>query len=209
MSDESVKKRGLLVVISGFSGGGKGTLIRKLMSKHEGYALSVSATTRAKRPGERDGVDYFFVDDARFREMVAKDELLEYAQYVGHFYGTPRVFVENTLSKGKDCILEIDLQGAMKVKEKCPDAILIFVTPPSARELMTRLKGRGTESEETIEKRLLRASVEAMSMESYDYILINDELNKAAATLHAMIQIQHMRPNKENEIVKKIREELK
>ena len=139
--------QGMLIVISGFSGAGKGTLIRRLMAEHgEDYALSVSATTRAPRPGEVDGKDYFFLDKARFQEMIHEDRLLEYARYVDNYYGTPRDYVEEQMRAGKDVILEIEIQGALRIKGQYPEAVLIFVTPPSAEELRSRLVNRGTET---------------------------------------------------------------
>ena len=186
--------QGLLVVISGFSGAGKGTLIKRLIETHgEDYALSVSATTRNPRPGEVDGKDYFFVDKERFQEMIQKDQLLEYARYVDNYYGTPREYVESRMQEGKDVILEIEIQGAMRIKGQYPDAVLIFVTPPSAGELKRRLTGRGTESPEVIRKRLNRAADEAVGVEAYDYILINDDIDHSAELLHKAIQLQHMR----------------
>ena len=143
--------RGILTVISGFSGSGKGTIMKALLERHQNYALSVSATTRSPREGEVDGREYFFKTKEEFQEMISKNQFIEYAQYVDHYYGTPRGYVERCLSEGRDVILEIEVQGARKVKEMIPEAVLVFVTPPSARELRERLIGRGTETMEVIE----------------------------------------------------------
>ena len=202
--------QGLLVVISGFSGAGKGTLIKRLIETHgEDYALSVSATTRSPRPGEVDGKDYFFVDKERFQEMIHKDQLLEYARYVDNYYGTPREYVESRMQEGKDVILEIEIQGAMRIKGQYPDAVLIFVTPPSAGELKRRLTGRGTESPEVIRKRLNRAADEAVGVEAYDYILINDDIDHSAELLHKAIQLQHMRTQRKLPFLYEISRELR
>ena len=134
-----MKEKGILIVVSGFSGSGKGTIMRELLKKYDNYALSVSATTRAPRPGEEEGREYFFKSTEEFEKMIAKDELIEYARYVDNYYGTPRVYVEEQLEAGKDVVLEIEIQGALKVKEKFPDTLLLFVTPPSAQELRSRL----------------------------------------------------------------------
>ena len=146
-----MNQRGILIVVSGFSGAGKGTLMKELMKRYEEtYALSVSATTRNPREGEVDGREYFFKTTEEFEKMIAKEELIEYARYVENYYGTPRTYVEQQLEAGKDVILEIEIQGALKVKERFPDTLLLFVTPPSAKELRRRLVGRGTETMEVI-----------------------------------------------------------
>ena len=155
-----MENKGKLVVISGFSGAGKGTLMKALMKEYgDSYALSVSATTRNPRPGEMDGVDYFFVTKDKFEQMIAEDALIEYAQYVGNYYGTPKEYVQQQLDLGKNVILEIEIQGALKIKEKFPDTVLMFVTAPNANELKNRLVGRGTETPEVIAARQIgRAS---------------------------------------------------
>ena len=149
-------EKGMLVVVSGFSGAGKGTIMKRITEKYDNYALSISATTRSPREGEEEGKSYFFVSKARFEEMIDKDELVEYAKYVDNYYGTPRKFVEDCLNRGKDVILEIEIQGALKIKKKYPGSLLIFMTPPSAEELRSRLIGRNTEDEATVNKRLSR-----------------------------------------------------
>ncbi len=153
-----MSRKGCLVIISGFSGAGKGTVVKALMERFDCYALSISATTRQPRPGEENGREYFFKTKEEFEELIRQDALYEYAQYVSNYYGTPKAYVEEQLEAGKDVILEIEVQGALKVKEKNPDALLLFVTPPSAQELKRRLEGRGTETPEVIEERMARAA---------------------------------------------------
>ncbi len=203
------KRNGMLVVISGFSGSGKGTLVKKLMEDYDYYSLSVSATTRKPRPGEVNGKDYFFVTKDEFFEMMKNDELLEYASYVDNFYGTPKAYVKQEMQKGKDVILEIEMQGALKVKAKFPEAILVFITPPSPEELLERLKKRGTESDDIILKRMAKAAQEAEGIEAYDYILINDNLDKTAKHLNYLIQDQHMRVRSQIDFVESIRSGLR
>ena len=181
------KKKGILIVVSGFSGAGKGTLMKRLLEDYDDYALSVSATTRSPRPGEEDGREYFFKSVEEFEKMIAQDELIEYAKYVNNYYGTPKEYVMQQLEEGKDVILEIEIQGALKVKEKYPDTLLLFVTPPGARELKERLVGRGTESPEVIAQRLSRAVEESDGMESYDYLVVNDDITECTNRLHTII----------------------
>ena len=204
-----MNEHGMLAVISGFSGAGKGTLMKALLERYDNYALSISATTRSPREGEVDGREYFFVTEERFKEMIEKGELIEYARYVSHYYGTPKEYVLSQMEQGKDVLLEIEIQGALKVKERFPEAILIFVMPPSAEELKRRLVGRGTESMEVINARLRRAVEEAEGMESYDYILINDEIDACVERLHQMIMTQHGRVSNNMAFLSQIREELK
>jgi guanylate kinase len=181
-------EKGILVVISGFSGSGKGTLMKKLIEEYGAdYALSVSATTRDPRPGEVDGKDYFFVSKDRFEEMIQTDALVEYAQYVENYYGTPKQYVLEQLDAGKNVILEIEIQGALKIREQFPDTRLLFVTAPDAETLKNRLIGRGTESEEVVFKRLSRAVEESRGMEEYDYLVINDDLEECTKELHSII----------------------
>jgi guanylate kinase len=156
-----MKTRGSLIVLSGFAGVGKGTVLKSLFETREGYAYSVSATTRSPRPGEVDGVHYFFVTKDRFEEMIRGEELLEYANYVGNYYGTPMAPVEEKLEQGIDVLLEIEVQGALKVMEKCPDAVSVFIAPPSLEELGNRLRGRGTEAEETVMQGIFTAMAES------------------------------------------------
>ena len=200
--------RGILVVVSGFSGAGKGTLMKHLMEKYDNYALSVSVTTRNPRPGEKDGEAYFFRTKEEFEQLIREDGLIEYAQYVENYYGTPKAYVEKQLEAGKDVILEIEIQGALKVKEKFPDTLLLFVTPPSAEELKRRLINRGTETKEVIDSRLRRASEEAKGMPLYDYILINDDLEECVDTMHEVIQSQHNKSSNNVAFIEKITGEV-
>ena len=171
-------KKGILLILSGFAGSGKGTIVKELLDKYDNYALSVSATTRSPRPGEKDGREYFFKTVEEFEDMIKAEELLEYARYVDNYYGTPAEYVEKMLKDGKDVILEIEQQGALQIKEKRPDALLLFVMPPSVDEVYNRLKGRGTENEETIMKRMRQGAKEAEVIGKYDFLIINDDLDK-------------------------------
>lgn len=203
-----MKQQGILAVVSGFSGAGKGTLMKALLEKYDNYALSISATTRKPREGEVHGREYFFMSVDEFEDLIAKDQFIEHAKYVSNYYGTPRSYVEEKMAEGKDVILEIEIQGALKVKEKFPETLLIFVVPPSAEELKKRLIGRGTETMEVIEQRMSRATEEAEAMDSYDYILVNDDLDKAVERLHYLIQSQHMQARGNAEMIKTMKEEL-
>ena len=204
------KNKGILTVVSGFSGAGKGTIMKALMQAHsETYALSISATTRAPRTGERDGIEYFFKSREAFEQMIADDALVEYAEYVGNYYGTPKAYVEEQLAKGKDVILEIEIQGAMKIKEKIPEALLVFVTPPTVQELERRLTGRGTETAQVIADRLARAGEEAKGMGQYDYILVNDTVEECVDHLHQIIVSEHSRAFRNVEFIADIQEQTK
>ena len=203
-----MSRQGILVVISGFSGAGKGTLIKELMKRYDQYALSVSATTRQPRPGEMEGREYFFVSPDYFQSMIENDALIEYAQYVENFYGTPKDYVEKQMAAGKDVILEIEIQGALKIKKKFPETLLLFVMPPSAEELKRRLVSRGTESPELIQARLKRAVEEAVGIEAYDYIVLNDVLEVCVEELHQLIQAQHTRTSHRLESLNEIRKGL-
>ena len=203
-----MNKKGILVVVSGFAGSGKGTLMKKLMTDYDDYALSVSATTRLPRPGEVDGREYFFKTVEEIKKMIAEEEFIEYAQYVSNYYGTPKKYVKEQLNEGKDVILEIEIQGALQIKEKFPEALLLFVTPPSAEILKNRLIGRGTEEASVIQKRLERAREEAEGIEKYDYFVINDELDRCALQMHQIIQSEHDRTFRNKEFINQIRREL-
>lgn len=203
-----MKRKGILIVVSGFSGAGKGTLMKQLVHSYDNYALSVSMTTRKPRPGEEEGKEYFFVEKKTFEDEIARDGLIEYASYCDNYYGTPKDYVQKQLEKGKDVILEIEIQGALKVKKKFPTALLLFVMPPSAAELKKRLVGRGTESVEVIEKRLKRASEEAEGIEEYDFIVINDKLDECVARMHSLIQAAHDTPPRNEEFIENMRKEL-
>ena len=200
--------QGILVVVSGFSGAGKGTLMKELLKRYDNYALSISATTRAPREGETDGKEYFFVTKEQFEKMRDERKLVEYAQYVNNYYGTPKEYVEQKMAEGKDVILEIEIQGALKVKKRFPDALLLFVTPPSAEELRRRLVGRGTETLEVINARLARAAEEASGMEAYDYLLINDDLDRCVEEMHQLIQLQHNKTSYHLDFLSRMREDL-
>ena len=200
---------GILTVVSGFSGSGKGTIMKRLMEKYpQNYALSISATTRAPRPGEVDGREYFFKTVERFEEMSEKEELLEYAKYVNNYYGTPKDYVMNQLASGKDVILEIEIQGARKIKEKYPDTVLMFVTPPSFEELERRLVGRGTETPEVVHDRLCRASEECEGVEAYDYLIVNDELEACVEQVHSILQNEHTKILRKETFINKMKAEL-
>ena len=200
---------GLLIILSGFSGSGKSTITKRLLEDYDNYALSVSATTRSPREGETEGIDYFYKSEEEFLGMVNEDAFLEYAYYVDHAYGTPMAYVDEQLQSGRDVLLEIEIQGAMKVKARRPDTILIFITPPDAAELVRRLTSRGTDSEEVIRSRLRQAVEESKGMDCYDYILVNDDLDSCVKELHTLIQTQHCRTSQQSEFIEKIQRELK
>lgn len=205
-----MKNKGILTVVSGFSGSGKGTIMKELMANYsETYALSISATTRAPRSGETHGKEYFFVSKEEFEAMIEREELIEYAQYVNNYYGTPKDYVFEQLENGKDVILEIEIQGALKVKEKYPDTLLLFVSPPDAAELKKRLTNRGTEDAATIASRLSRAWQEAQGVENYDYFVVNDVLDECVKKVHAIIQNEHARVFRNQELIDTIKNELK
>ena len=185
------KQRGKLIVISGPSGAGKSTVVSNALEGRSDVCFSVSVTTRKPRPNEVDGKAYFFVDLDRFREMVENDELLEHAEYVANSYGTPRAYVEKKLDEGMNVLLDIEVQGARQVHEKMPDAVMIFIIPPSMEILEQRLRGRGTDSERKIEARLIRAKQEYAEADFYDYIIINDDADKAAAEFSAIITAEN------------------
>ena len=203
-----MKRKGILIVVSGFSGAGKGTLMKELLKRYDNYALSVSMTTRAPREGEVDGESYFFVDKETFERTIAEDGLIEYASYCGNYYGTPREYVEKCLQDGRDVILEIEIQGALKVKEKFPETLLLFVMPPSSAELKRRLEGRGTESPEVIRERLVRASEEAEGIENYEYLIINDDLDECVREMNDIINAARRNPVRNRQLIADMRSEL-
>ena len=188
-----MSEKGKLLVISGPSGAGKSTVVFKAIEGREDVCFSTSVTTRSPRPGEVDGREYFFVNFERFREMVENDELLEHAEYVANRYGTPRAYVEQRMAEGLNVVLDIEVQGARQVRKKMPDAVLIFIAPPSIEELERRLRGRGTDTEAAIEGRLIRARQEFQEADFYDYLIVNDDVEKAAAKLNAIIEAEHCR----------------
>lgn len=204
-----MKNRGILAVVSGFSGSGKGTIMKELLQQYDNYALSISATTRQPREGEMHGREYFFLSKEEFEQLIKEEKLIEYAQYVGNYYGTPSSFVEEQRDAGKDVILEIEVQGALQVKEKFPDTVLLFVTPPSAEELASRLRGRGTETEEVIAKRMEQAVTESTLMDKYDYLVVNDSLQEAVETMHNILQMEHYKMSRNEEFVTDIQNDLK
>jgi guanylate kinase len=183
--------KGLLIVLSGPSGVGKGTVCTALRSSNSEIVYSVSATTRQPRDGEVEGINYFYKSHNQFREMIAHDELLEWAEYVGNYYGTPRSFVNETIHSGNDIILEIEVQGALQVKERFPQGVFIFLLPPSLEELKSRITNRGTESEETIRDRMDVAIEELKLLEHYDYAVVNDKISSACSNIQAIITAEH------------------
>ena len=191
---------GMLVIISGPSGSGKGTVVKNLDRK-KGYALSISITTRKPREGELDGRDYFFRDEAEFTRMRQNNELLEHALYVNHYYGTPKSYVEEMIKNGKIVILEIEVQGALQVKEKFPEAVLIFLIPPSLAELTRRLQGRKTEESAVIEDRLKKALVEISLIPRYQYLVVNDKIENAVARIDTIVAAEKLRPERMKQFV--------
>ncbi len=197
-------ERGLLIVLSGPSGCGKGTVMERLLAAREDTMVSVSVTTRAPRPGDIDGVHYFFRTHEQVEQMIREDALLEYAQYNGNYYGTPRAAVEEQLAAGRNVILEIEVQGAEKVMSRCDDYVSVFLAPPSTAELERRLRGRGTETEESVQGRLAAACEELKHIGSYQYIVVNDEVDAAVARINTIIDAEKMRVSRN----KTIREEM-
>ncbi len=202
-------RQGVLLVVSGFSGAGKGTIMKALLEKYNNYALSVSATTRKPRTGEVDGREYFFKTKEEFEEMIENNALIEYACYVGNYYGTPRAYVEEQLAMGKDVILEIEIQGARKIRQQFPDAVLLFVSPPSAKELKERLIGRGTESYEVIEDRLSRAAEEAVGIDEYDYFVINDVVDACVEQVHRIVESEHAKASRNSDLIASIEDQVR
>lgn len=205
-----MKQQGILTIVSGFSGVGKGTIMGRLLEEHpHEYCLSVSATTRAPRNGEVDGVNYFFVSRDQFESMIRENKLLEYAQYVDNYYGTPKDFVVDRLNQGINVILEIEMQGALKIKQQYPEALLIFVAPTKASDLADRLSGRGTETLEQINSRLARAAQETVYMKDYDYIVVNDVIERATQEIHEIITNEKDRVVRRTEFIDVLTQDLK
>lgn len=203
------KDSGMVIVLSGFSGAGKGTIMKHLMTDYpDAYHLSISATTRAIREEEVEGREYFFKTKEEFEQMIANGDLLEYANFNDNYYGTPKAYVKEQIEAGRDIILEIEVQGALQVKKIFPDALLLFVTPPSAEALRDRLIGRGTESEEVVAQRLAISSRESKLMDQYDYLIINNELEDSVAQVHSIIQSEHNNTSRRREAIAQIQKEL-
>ena len=203
-------QKGILVVLSGFSGSGKGTVIQELLNRYPNrYALSVSATTRQPRGTEQDGREYFFKTREEFEKMIEKNELIEYALYVENYYGTPKAYVKDRLEAGFDVILEIEIQGALKIKEMFPDTLFLFLPPPDAGTLKQRLTGRGTDAADVVEARLLRASEEACGVDAYDYLIVNDRLEQCVEEVHSIITNEHRKVSRNRGFMNKMKEELK
>lgn len=188
-----MSEKGKLIVISGPSGTGKSTIVFKAIEGRTDFCFSTSVTTRAPRPGEEDGREYFFIDRERYDQMVADGELLEHAEYVNNGYGTPRAYVEQKLAEGMNVVLDIEVQGARQVHESVPDAVMIFIIPPSMEELRRRLIRRGTDSMEAIEGRLMRARQEYAEAEIYDYLIVNEDADVAASEFSAIVKAEHLR----------------
>jgi len=184
-------ERGILFILSGPSGVGKGTVRKNLFEKDHDLLYSISVTTRQPRAGEVDGVDYFFKSKEEVEQMIENNELIEYAEYVGNYYGTPRNYVNQSLQKGKDVFLEIEVQGAMQVKENFPEGVFIFLIPPSLEELKNRIVNRGTETEELVKNRLLEAKKEIDMMEAYDYVIVNDDVDEAVKKIQSIVVSEH------------------
>jgi guanylate kinase len=202
--------KGLVIVLSGFSGAGKGTIMKHLLKLHKDeYNLSISATSREKRTGEKEGRDYFFKTREEFEEMIKNNELLEYTEFNGNYYGTPKEYVETIVNQGKDVILEIEIDGALQVKKLYPESLLLFVTPPTATSLKERLVGRGTETKEVIEQRLSIAYDQSFLMDKYDYLVVNDDLSKCVKRVHNTIQAEKYRASRNQENIDIIQKELK
>ena len=208
MTEADLADKGLLVVVSGFSGAGKGSIMKRILQKYDNYALSISATTRDPRPGEMDGQDYFYKTQKQFEKMIDKDELIEYASYQGNYYGTPRAYVERMLDEGKNVILEIDVQGGEHIRKLFPDVVRIFVTAPSAEELKRRLIGRGTETALKVKGRLIRAVVEMRYIPDYEYLLVNDDLEEATQRLYSIVTAERMKTKRCGRFISDLKDEF-
>lgn len=203
------EQKGILFVLSGPAGVGKGTVRQKLFEQETDLKYSVSATTRKKRLGEKEGVDYFYKTKEEFEEMIERNELLEYAKYVDNYYGTPKQYVLDELAKGNDVFLEIEVQGALQVKKNFPEGVFIFLTPPSLKELKNRIVNRGTETEDVIMQRLKEAKNEIKMMENYDYVVVNDDVSKAVKKVKSIVISEHCkRARIENEYKRILEEEF-
>lgn len=189
-----MKKKGLLIVLSGPSGVGKGTVRKEIFSQEDtAFEYSISMTTRSPREGEIDGVDYFFKSREDFEELIKQDQFIEYAEYVGNYYGTPLQYVKDTLEEGKDVFLEIEVQGAKQVRDKFPEGLFIFLAPPNLTELQSRIVGRGTETDESVRNRMNEARKELAMMNLYDYVVVNDQIDLAVDKINAIVKAEHCR----------------
>jgi guanylate kinase len=197
-----MNKKGLLFIISGPAGSGKGTIVSRVRELAQ-FDFSVSATTRKPRPTEVDGVHYYFIDKADFEQKIADGEMLEYAQYVGNYYGTPKKPVDDALANGRNIVLDIEVKGALQVKEKMPDAVMIYILPPDYETLLARIRGRGTESEEVIQKRMAEARIEIETFPKYDYVVINDTIEQAATDVLSILHTENMRTMRNLDIKEK------
>jgi guanylate kinase len=202
------KDKGLLLVLSGPSGVGKGTVCSALRKRDKDIVYSVSATTRSPREGEQEGVNYFFKSKDEFKKMIEEDQLLEWAEYVGNYYGTPRTYVEEQIELGNDVILEIEVQGALKVKEKFPQGVFIFLSPPSMEELRHRIITRGTETDDSVKNRMSVAKEEIDMMEYYDYVVVNDQVESACDRIQAVITAEHCKKERKIKQYRKLLQEV-
>ena len=202
-----IEEKGILFILSGPSGVGKGTVRKKLFEEASELQYSISMTTRDMRPGELDGIDYFYKSVEEFETLIEQNQLLEYAKYVSNYYGTPRKYVEETLAKGQDVFLEIEVQGALQVKENFPEGVFIFLFPPSLEELKNRIVNRGTESQELVVNRLKEARKEIEMMDAYDYVVVNDRVEHAVDKVKAIIKSEHLKRERVAKQYKKILED--
>ncbi len=196
---------GLLIVLSGPSGTGKGTVCGALLEKHKDIILSVSCTTRSPRAGEKEGINYFFTSRERFEQLIEKDEFLEHAEVFSNYYGTPKSFVDQNLSEGKDVLLEIDVQGALSAKQSFAKGVYIFLIPPSMNELENRIRSRGTEDEEQIQTRLGKAQSEMQLIDKYDYVIVNDKVQRVIESIESILHAEKLKVSRNNEKINFIR----
>ncbi len=200
-------RKGILIIISGFSGAGKGTIVKELI-KNKDFCLSISATTRGAREGEEEGVHYYFIERNQFEQMISTGELIEWASYCDNYYGTPKKYVEDMLNNGRDVILEIEMQGALQIKNQYPDSLLVFVTAPTAKDIKQRLINRGTETLDIIKKRLEKSFTEIDAIDDYDYIVVNDGLNDSVSQIKAIIIAEHERVARNKDIKIRLKKEF-
>ncbi|OZU90375.1 guanylate kinase [Virgibacillus indicus] len=202
-----IEEKGILFILSGPSGVGKGTVRKELFNRKPDLKYSISMTTRNRRTGETDGIDYFYKSKEEFEELVEQGQLLEYAKYVNNYYGTPRAYVEETLAAGHDVFLEIEVQGALQVKENFPEGVFIFLFPPSLVELKNRIVNRGTETTELVLNRLKEARKEIEMMDAYDYVVVNDQVELAVSKVQSIIQSEHLKRERIEKQYKKLLED--